>query len=213
MDHNDAFFIHRGFMCDLASQSKAIEFLLSAVGDFGSQRTEALQTVEELTPDEIKSDRNAPKRTKIFKNPPDELIHAAMTADHMWHAEAIYSGTLFVVLSSWIQTFGKKLGLTQNQWLETGETIAGRRISRIIWAAANNFRHFEEWTNVNDRNRSSIDVLQDVGVVAPWDRNVTGEVLKIVNFPDQENVWNRMHVVANELFHQATGRTWSLPHY
>lgn len=211
MERNDAFYIHRGFMCDLASQSKAIEFLLTSVAEFNQNRLNAEQIAEQLTPDYIKEQRNLPKKTRIFENIPDALIEADLTADHMWHAEAIYSGTLFVVLSSWIQTFGKKLGLSQSQWLDTGNDVNSQKLSKVIWASANNFRHFEEWHTITGHSQPSIDVLSSIGIIGPWNRNVTCEVLGIVAFADREDVWSKMHAVANELFFKATGMHWSNP--
>lgn len=213
MNYNDAFYIHRGFMCDLSSQSKAINLLLSSVSDFEIEQAAAKEKAENLTPDYIKEQRTLEKKTAVFNDIPDELIEANIKADQYWHAEKIYAGTLFVVLSSWIQTFGKRIGLTQSQWLDTGETIRNQKLSKVIWAAANNFRHYEEWRIETPKSKLSTDVLAGIGLQSPWDRNLSSEVLDIVLFADSEDVWKKMHVIANELFLMSTGQNWRLPHY
>lgn len=109
-----------------------------------------------------------------------ELVDAESAANAESTFQGVAAGTIFLVASSFVQTLGSRLGLNQNHWLETGVEINGVRLGRIVWASANNFRHYEEWSSVNTRNSPSISVLQNLGFTEPWTENKCAAILNLI---------------------------------
>jgi len=211
MDNLKAHGIFFSLVLDIMRQSKAITSLLNSINEFDVSADEARKDVERFTPPGWNETRG------IRTNIPDALIQAQVDASYLEEAKAIYAATAFVTLNSWIQTVGNRLEVEQNEYLSTGRQINGIYLARIIWAASNNFRHYDEWhptTNLG-KPAASITPLEAIGVGAPWNRNVCSDVFKILNFRTQFiDLFNEdIAPIGHQIYRKSTGMNFWLKEF
>jgi hypothetical protein len=116
------------------------------------------------------------------------------------HSRGIYAGALFLVLNNWIHSLGVQLGLQQQEdRLSMGEPIGKTQLSRLIWAAANNFRHYAEWGSLTTQAQKSITVLQEAGVTGLMSENRAADVLNIIGAKDYKNLEAKIYAIGREL--------------
>ena len=115
------------------------------------------------------------------------------------HSRGIYGGSLFLVLNNWRQSLGVQLDLDREDRLSVGELIGQTQLSRLIWAAANNFRHYAEWENPTTLAQNSITVLQAAGVTGQMSKNRAADVLHIIGAKDYENLEAKIYAIGQEL--------------
>lgn len=101
---------------------------------------------------------------------------------------AAYAGTIMVVLDNLLQRFKSDLKATWDDWGKCGPLIEGHSIGSIIRAAANNFRHHDEWARTDPPDTKqwpSIPVIAAVlkqaiapdGARHPFRQNVCPDVV------------------------------------
>ena len=99
-----------------------------------------------------------------------------------------YAGTIMVVLGNLLARFKSDLNATQDDWKQAVPLIEGYSVGAIIDAAANNFRHHDEWAKTEPPSQQqlrSISVIAAVlniaiepnGVCHPFRQNVCHDVV------------------------------------
>ena len=206
MEYDQAHGIFFGHILNLCGQSKAISNLLQAFDEFEVGIEDSRSKIEKLSPPEWRESRGA--RTDL----PSELIQAQVDEGYLREARAIYAGALFVTLSSWIKSVGTRLELSPEDYLDCGKKVCGIHSARIIWAGANNFRHYDEWHPTANSGLAlrSIAPLQSIGITAPWNRIVSSDALQILNIPrDFNDLLNKeLAPIGHEIFAKSTGRNF-----
>jgi hypothetical protein len=99
--------------------------------------------------------------------------------------EGACAGAIFVILNNLLSRFRNDLTITQGRWAASGSLIKGVSLGSLVGAAANNFRHYDEWRRSNpptQQQLSSMNVIQQVlGLVPqPIRENVCPEILGVV---------------------------------
>lgn len=121
------------------------------------------------------------------------------------HARDIYAGSLFLVLVRWIKTLQDTLKIPKENYYEAGESIGGARLAKVIWATANNFRHYEEWKDPNDQAKKNIKILNDAGIRGTnLDFVCAIQVLQIINVKTHKELERKVFVVGDDLLQLAT---------
>lgn len=95
-----------------------------------------------------------------------EIWHAAGDdiGIHEFGPEAC-AGAVMVVLQNLLRREWKDLDVSDDTWRTAGENIDGHSFGAVVEAAANNFRHSDEWARTHpptQQQQKSIDVLNDV---------------------------------------------------
>lgn len=209
MDYYKANSMFLQFIIELCNQSEGIVALLKAIDSFEEGHAQSSLDVAKFTPADWHG-----KKFHRSDEIPENLIQAQISEERLHESKGIYAGALFVALSSWIQSVGKRLELDQTIWLATGEQILGEPLARIIWAAANNFRHYDEWHTVTGRNQPSINVLRNIGLSGPpWNSNRASEILDLISLPrDFDKLLNtKLAPIAHEMFYRSTGKAFWIP--
>ncbi|MGH7812419.1 MAG: hypothetical protein ACREQI_00245 [Candidatus Binataceae bacterium] len=62
---------------------------------------------------------------------------------------AAYAGAIMVVLSNLLLRFGNDLKATDEDWKKSDPLVGGYSVGSVIRAAANSFRHHDEWARTN----------------------------------------------------------------
>jgi hypothetical protein len=119
-------------------------------------------------------------------------------------SSAIYAGTICLVLNDLLQQFKSDLGPTTHAWEQSGPSFGGYSIGEVFRAAANNFRHHDEWARTpepTDRQLKAMNVLWSVLEKQPRANgvqrireNVCREILLAVSARSEE----RMHELVFE---------------
>ena len=76
---------------------------------------------------------------------------------------AAYAGTIMVVLGNLLARFKSDLNATQDDWKQAPPLIEGYSVGAIIDAAANNFRHHDEWAKTEPPSQQQ---LRSISVIA-----------------------------------------------
>jgi hypothetical protein len=126
-----------------------------------------------------------------------EAMHLAAIESY---SQQIYAGSMFLVLDRWIRSLALDLALpTKEDRLDAGEWINGARLSRLIWATANNFRHYKEWKD-DPRAKEAIDVLKAAGIRGTvLDDLYAADVLILIRPKSYEDVEGQIHRIGEEL--------------
>jgi hypothetical protein len=97
-----------------------------------------------------------------------------------------------VVLSNLLQRYKEDLHAETLNWDAIGPVFGGCSFGQIVVAAANNFRHHDEWTRtgrweLNERQKASISVIEQTldytllsGRIEPWRRNACADLVEII---------------------------------
>jgi len=137
---------------------------------------------------------------------------------------------IIIALDSVIQEFARRLGAGQGSNMHAGDLIWNKqkdkseRASTLIWAAANNVRHVDEWfafaatyrrptsqedIRMRDRQNRSMEPLANVlGVALPITENVSYEVFQLLTeVSDDKGTYDglerHMLRIGQDLIHRA----------
>jgi len=108
---------------------------------------------------------------------------------------AACAGAIMVVLSNMLQRYKDDLKATDPKWEGIGPQFRGYSFGEIVVAAANNFRHHDEWARTrkpNAQQRKSITVIEaaldytilSAAPVVPWRRNACADLVRVIGFND-----------------------------
>jgi hypothetical protein len=99
-----------------------------------------------------------------FRKFTDQSIGAALS-------RAALSGSILVVLSALVEAFRKAAEVVEDDWRNTETLFSGVSLGRLVVAAANSFRHADEWARAyyaqsfTTQQKSSLELLSAAGVV------------------------------------------------
>jgi hypothetical protein len=106
--------------------------------------------------------------------------------------EAACAGAFFVILNNLLMRFKYDLRVPQERWVRGEPLMGGASFGALVTAAANNFRHHDEWRRakrLTRQQRESVKVLQPaLGVVEPIRRNVCAALLDRLSYGKYEQV-------------------------
>lgn len=104
----------------------------------------------------------------------------------------VYAGTIMVSLVSMLRRYWKDLHASPSRWSGSGPSFGGQAFGPLIEAAANSFRHEDEWARakVHDgRQNNSITILTAaLKDERPVIRNACPEVLALIAENKLENL-------------------------
>lgn len=136
----------------------------------------------------------------------DDIMENAIGWESIQRMEAeareIYAGCLFVVLNNWIQSLGEDLGIKSGERLSAGPLIGNVELARLIWAAANNFRHYSEWQRTRTpeyRAKKSIDALRAAGILEPQNESCASVALQLIGVTNYGQLEEKVIDVGKEL--------------
>lgn len=100
-----------------------------------------------------------------------------------------------VVLSNMLLRYKEDLKATNPKWERIGPQFHGYSFGEVVIAAANNFRHHDEWARsqtLNAQQRKSISVIEvalnytlvSSALVVPWRRNACADLIKVIGGSD-----------------------------
>jgi hypothetical protein len=122
---------------------------------------------------------------------------------------SIYAGTICVVVNNLLQRFRADAQPTFDAWRKAAPTYAGESFSEIFAAAANNFRHHDEWARTSpptSQQTRSISVLRNVlGTRASGEEardirtNVCREIVLLVSDGTIEQLHERLFAYAKNV--------------
>jgi hypothetical protein len=116
---------------------------------------------------------------------------------------AACAGAIMVVLNNLLQRYKTDVSGVTTEWEGVGQKFSGRSLGEVVEAAANNFRHHDEWARArkpNTRQKKSIDVIEAVlnyGVtspvlVVPWRRNACADLIAVIGGSDFATLEGRL---------------------
>ena len=108
---------------------------------------------------------------------------------------AACAGAIMVVLSNMLLRYKEDLKATNPKWEGIGPQFRGYSFGEVVAAAANNFRHYDEWARTqtpNAQQKKSIDVIEAAlnytvissALVVPWRRNACADLIKVIGGSD-----------------------------
>lgn len=108
---------------------------------------------------------------------------------------AACAGAIMVVLSNMLQRYKDDLSATTPKWERIRPQYRGYSFGEVVVAAANNFRHQDEWARTrtpNPQQQKSIAVIeamlnytvQSSGFVVPWRRNACADLVSVIGGSD-----------------------------
>jgi hypothetical protein len=100
--------------------------------------------------------------------------------------EAACAGTLFVILNNLLSRFKNDAQTSRDRWNEGGPFINGVSLGAVVSAAANNFRHHDEWRRSKpptQQQLSSMNVLLETLGLGPQliRENICPKILKAMS--------------------------------
>jgi hypothetical protein len=122
----------------------------------------------------------------------------------MDRAQEIYAASIFLVLDQWIKALKKRLGLERDK-TEFGEQIGRARLAPLIWATANNFRHYDEWVEPSKTAMVSISILDAAGIHNVRDWNVSPFVLQVLQIDTYEELEAKVQGIGQDMLNRALG--------
>ncbi len=144
-----------------------------------------------------------PKVVRISEN---EIIENKIGWERIQHIEAqgreIYAGCLFIVLNNWIQSLGHALGIRFRERINVGPMIGNVELTGLIWAAANNFRHYSEWKRnsaIDKRAKQSIDVLGSAGILNAQSQSCASVALDLIGVGSYTELEDKVLQIGTQL--------------
>jgi hypothetical protein len=118
--------------------------------------------------------------------------------------EAACAGAIFVILNNLLSRFQNDLHVGGDRWSRGGPLINGLSLGTLVSAAANNFRHYDEWRRSSPPSRqqqASMDVILKVlGIECRAIReNVCPKILKVVGNGNYEKFGNTFFEFAKRI--------------
>lgn len=156
----------------------------------------ALITQESQRTREAESDRNSIASSLFTNRALIETFHAL--AGDMAAGEfggAACGGAVMVVISNILLRYKHDLTPVNAKWAGLEPKFSGYSFGEVVVAAANNFRHHDEWaraTVLDARQQKSIDVINAAlawsglasASVAPWRRNACADLVPVIGGSD-----------------------------
>ena len=133
------------------------------------------------------------------------LLEVMEWAATLNQAQEIYAASIFLVLDQWIKGLRKRLGLERDK-TEFGEQIGRARLASLIWATANNFRHYDEWTEPSKTAMISINILDAAGIHNVRDWNISPLVLQVLEVDTYEELEAKVCGIGQDMLKRALGR-------
>jgi len=130
------------------------------------------------------------------------LLQVMEWAATIERAQEIYAGSMFLVLDQWIKALGRGLGIQRHN-RSFGEKIGSSPLAELIWATANNFRHFEEWSDPNESAMRNIRVLDGAGIHNVRDFNVSPYVLRALEVSKYQQLEAKLCDIGKDMLAQA----------
>ncbi len=130
----------------------------------------------------------SPELTKKFHALGDEIGAGEF-------GSAACAGAMIVVLNNLLQRYKTDLSGVNPKWEGIDPQFSGYSLGEVIDAAANNFRHHDEWARTRKpgpRQKKSIAVIEAVlnytllsrAIVVPWRRNACADLVGVVGGAD-----------------------------
>jgi hypothetical protein len=100
--------------------------------------------------------------------------------------EGACAGALFVILSNLLLRLKNDLQVFQDRWVKCGPLINGISVGSLVSAAANNFRHYDEWRRTSpptQQQLSSMNVISQVigSLPLPIRENICPKLLEVIS--------------------------------
>jgi len=163
----------------------------------------------------IEKKSNAP----LLGDSSSTVIEALNEANVLEYSQQIYAGSLFLVCDRWIRSLAMELGLKDREVrLNAGEVVQNTRLSKLIWAIGNNFRHYFEWaknwerleTLAKQNEYTELQGTEKEGVEsirALWNAGVKGylgelcgaQTLQVIACQDYEEFEAKLHDIGKGL--------------
>ena len=110
--------------------------------------------------------------------------------------EGACAGALFIILSNLLLRFKSDLQVAQDRWVNCGPLMNGISVGSLVGAAANNFRHYDEWRRTSpptQQQLSSMNVIWQVigSVPVPIRENVCPKILEVISGGSYEKLNQR----------------------
>ena len=162
------------------ANTRVIETLLDLVGVDNLRKHDALSDLDAAA--ESAADGGDADRYRA-------LIVEGQTGEY---GAAACAGAVMVVLSNLLQRYKKDLRAETLSWDGIDPLFRGCSFGQIVVAAANNFRHHDEWAladrwKLKDNQKPSISVIEQAldytllsGRVEPWRRNACADLVEII---------------------------------
>ncbi|WP_312463996.1 hypothetical protein [Pantoea endophytica] len=140
---------------DLLLNNKEVDSIYRFLSKWRRQ-TATLESLFELWKSN-RQERITLEQVKSINSIKDHIFREEEVASYR-EAEAAIAGAIFVLLSTLIKTPTVKLSR------DSEVTFNGIPIDKIIQSAANNFRHYDEWSNIKkqytDKQLKSVKILE-----------------------------------------------------
>lgn len=123
---------------------------------------------------------------------------------------AACAGAIMVVLSNLLLRYKADLSATNPKWEGIAPQFSGYSFGEVVVAAANNFRHHDEWASIrapNAQQRKSIAVIEGAlnytimspVITVPWRRNACAELIEIVSGNNSATLEQRFFAFATAM--------------
>jgi hypothetical protein len=192
----------------------AMRLMFDTVREMRSTRSKLEKNLEEIL-------ARGPARGRFLQSTDVPLYHAANDAIGAADvSRAALAGSLMIVLSSLLGRFKNDLDANWTDWNTGSPSYASCSVGQTIAAAANSFRHADEWIKVRFANKKtteqqrSMDVLRSVlGLQSDSDPcyapDTCEAVLELISGGDFDRLAKATLIFANGLVLQAETRTAS----
>ena len=97
--------------------------------------------------------------------------------DALKEGQKTYAGAIFLVLSRIVQDSAYEAKGSRGSAFRAGKAFGSVTLAQILWAAANNFRHYQTWPR-DPKAVDSITMLKAIGIDCSQSENVCKEVLE-----------------------------------
>ena len=130
----------------------------------------------------------------------EDIVEAFHESAVNAYAQQIYAGCLFLILDRWIRSLATDLGLQKEDRLDAGELVGKTPLSRLVWATANNFRHYKEWKQKPRDSELSVQALNAAGLYGDiLDDIYAADVLRIISPLNYDDLEQKILKIATEL--------------
>jgi hypothetical protein len=161
-------------------------------------------------------DRLAADRTSLMRtNPFDQAGHQALQIKYQQEDDVLgalafrqetYAASLMLALSSLLGQLRDDIEANDTIWKECGPHYSGRSLGELVAAAANAYRHADEWLKTvkpSARQRISMDCLADA-LGRPMDRfgfrkSINCEILDVISVGSSETLTENVLGFAHSL--------------
>ncbi|MGA2491466.1 MAG: hypothetical protein ABSF67_00795 [Roseiarcus sp.] len=143
---------------------------------------------------------------------PDEVAKFHALGEQIGAAEfggAACAGAIVVVLNNLLLRYKADLKAADPKWEKITPQFGGYSFGEVVSAAANNFRHHDEWASTrapNAQQMKSIAVIEGVlghrmasAITVPWRRNACVELVAVVGGSDFETLERRFFEFAKSI--------------